>query len=99
MKMKVKMDINELCERIMQALNSSKSSYVKEYGFSIEIGLNIFLSYLKEITERALKIDDAVIMSALLNIGAIIPDSAEEEKQIHERAKNERQSTQGKEEI
>ena len=99
--MKVKMDINTLTDIIMNALNSSKSKYVKEYGFSIEIGLNLLLSYLKEIAKRALKIDDPVIMSALLNIGAIIPDSPEEEKEIHERARmeveNERQSTQGKE--
>lgn len=89
--MKMKMDINTLTDKIMEALNSSKSRYVKEHGFAIEIGLNIFLSYLKEITERALKIDDAVIMSALLNIGAIIPDSEEEEKEIHERAEREAQ--------
>lgn len=90
--MKVKIDINDLVERVMQALNSSKSRYVKENGLVIAVGLNCLMSYLKEITERALKIDDAVIMSALLNIGAILPDSEEEEKEIHERAKREVQN-------
>lgn len=86
MKMRVKMDINKLADTIIDALNSSKSRYVKENGFGIEIGLNLLLKYLQEIAERAIEIDDAVILSALLNIGALIPDNKEEEKEIHERA-------------
>lgn len=85
--MRVKMDINILADTIIDALNSSKSRYVKENGFGIEIGLNLLLKYLQEIAERAIEIDDVVILSALLNIGALIPDSKEEEKEIHERAK------------
>lgn len=84
---RVKMDISKLANKIIDALNSSKSRYVKENGFGIEIGLNLLLKYLQEIAERAIEIDDAVILSALLNIGALIPDSKEEEKEIHERAK------------
>lgn len=88
---RVKMDINNLADTIIDALNSSKSRFVKENGFGIELGLNLFLQYLQEITRRAIEIDDAVILSALLNIGAILPDDEQEEKEIHERARAIRQ--------
>lgn len=87
MKVRVKMDINNLADKIIDALNSSRSRYVKENGIGIEFGLNLLFQYLREITQRAIDIDDAVILSDLLNIGALIPDSKEEEKEIHERAK------------
>ena len=85
--MRVKMDISKLADKIIDALNSSKSRYVKENGIGIEFGLNLLLQYLQEITQRAIEIDDAVILSALLNIGALLPDDEREEKEIHERAK------------
>lgn len=91
MKMRVKMDINKLADTIIDALNSSKSRYVKENGIGIVFGLNLFLQYLREITQRAIEIDDAVILSALLNIGALLPDDEREEKEIHERAEAIRQ--------
>lgn len=91
MKIRVKMDICKLANKIIDALNSSRSRYVKENGIGIEIGLNMLLQYLQEITQRAIDIDDAVILSDLLNIGALIPDSKEEEKEIHERAEAIRQ--------
>ena len=89
--MRVKMDITVLADKIIDALNSSKSRYVKENGIGIEFGLNLLLQYLQEITERAIQIDDAIILSDLLNIGALIPDDEQEEKRIHERAKAIRQ--------
>lgn len=85
--MKCKIDIVDLAERIIEALNSSRSRYVKDYGIMIEVCLKMLLSYLQSITVRAIEIDDAVIMSDLLNIGALIPDNKEEEKEIHERAR------------
>lgn len=88
---RVKMDINKLADKIIDALNSSKSRCVKENGIGIEVGLNMLLKYLQEIAERAIEIDDAVILSALLNIGALLPDDEQEEKEIHERARAIRQ--------
>lgn len=85
--MKCKIDIVDLRERIIEALNSSRSKYVKDYGIMIEVCFEMLLRYLQSITDRAIEIDDAVIMSDLLNIGALIPDNNEEEKEIHERAR------------
>ncbi len=85
--MRVKMDYNTWTKHVAEIVNRSKSEYCKDYGFSVIIGIDIMSSYLKEICERAIKTDDPIILSSLLNLGVIKPDNEQEEKTIHERAK------------
>lgn len=47
MKMLIKMDYNELLNKVSKALHSSKSRYVKEWGNSIAVGFEILNSYQK----------------------------------------------------
>ena len=85
--MKIRMDLKTLEYKINELINHSKSRYAKEEGYGIVIGLEILNSYLVSICERAIKIDDAIIMCDLLNIGVLKPDNADEERQIRERAR------------
>lgn len=86
--MRVKMDYNTWTKHVVEIVNRSKSEYCKDYGFSVVMGIDITSSYLKEICERAIKTDDPIILSNLLNLGVIKPDNEQEEKEIHERAKS-----------
>lgn len=86
--MRVKMDYNTWTKHVVEIVNRSKSEYCKDYGFSVVMGIDIMSSYLKEICERAIKTDDPIILSNLLNLGVIKPDNEQEEKGIHERAKS-----------
>lgn len=86
--MRVKMDYNTWTKHVVEIVNRSKSEYCKDYGFIVVVGIDIMSSYLKEICERAIKTDDPIILSNLLNLGVIKPDNEQEEKEIHERAKS-----------
>lgn len=86
--MRVKMDYNTWTKHVVEIVNRSKSEYCKDYGFSVVMGIDIMSSYLKEICERAIKTDDPIILSNLLNLGVIKPDNEQEKKEIHERAKS-----------
>ena len=86
--MRVKMDYNTWTKHVVEIVNRSKSEYCKDYGFSVVIGIDIMSSYLKEICDRAIRTDDPIILSNLLNLGVIKPDNEQEEKEIHERAKS-----------
>lgn len=86
--MRVKMDYNTWTKHVVEIVNRSKSEYCKDYGFSVVMGIDIMSSYLKEICERAIKTDDPIILSNLLNLGVIKPDNEQEGKEIHERAKS-----------
>ena len=85
--MKIKMDINTLENHIVEIVNSSNSKVCKNYGFGVGVGLDILNEYLKDIANRALKIDDPIILFALVQIGVLKPSSDEEEKKLEERVK------------
>lgn len=64
----MKMDYNHLVESIGEILSNSRSKVVRENGFGIEIGLNLLTSYLKDIAERAIELDDDVLLGLLLDM-------------------------------
>lgn len=84
--MKMKLDIGDVINKALDIINNSKSRKAKDYGFGIGIGFEIFVSYLEDITNRAIEIDDPIILEALINIGAC-KCSPEEEQDILKRVK------------
>lgn len=90
-KMKVKMDLFTLENKITNLINNSRSRFAQEEGFGIAVGLDILNSYLVDICKRAIEIDDPIIMCDLLNLGVLKPDNVEEAEAIRERAKEMKQ--------
>ena len=98
--MKVKININNFVDRVIESINTLSEDkvcpncdekieidYETQRSISgIDIGFEIILSYLKDISERAIKIADAIILEALLNLGAI-KCSEDEETKIIEKVK------------
>ena len=88
--MRVKMDYNNFASLIASIVNSSKSRLVKERGFGAIAGLNILGSYLKDIANRAIELNDPILLSLCLDLG-IINASEEEIKEIERKVKEAQQ--------
>ena len=81
MKMLIKMDYNELLNKVSKAPHSSKSRYVKEWGNSIAVGFEILNSYLRRIAQRAIETQDAALLEDLANLGLVTEiEDGEDEK-------------------
>lgn len=66
--MRIKLDYNNLLRQIDDALSNSRSKVVKENAFGITVGLELLSSYLKNIAERAVELDDEVLIGLLLDL-------------------------------
>jgi len=66
--MRIKLDINMLYAKIDDVLGSSRSKVVQENGHSIAVGLELLASYLREIAERAIEINDDYLIDLLLDL-------------------------------
>ena len=64
----MKMDINNWVRQIDDLLSNSRSKIVRENGYGISIGLDLLLSYLKEIAERAIELNDEKMIEILLDL-------------------------------
>lgn len=65
---RIKIDYNRLLETINAVMSNSRSKIVRENGFGIAIGLNMLTGYLKNIAERAIELDDAVLIGLLVDM-------------------------------
>jgi len=98
--MKVKVDIINLFNKAIDAISNlsedkicpncdekieADDETVRE-NIGIETGFQIVTKYLQEIAERAVKIEDAVILECLLNLKCI-SGTEDDEKEIIEKAK------------
>lgn len=68
MKHRMKMDINNWMRQIDDVLSNSRSKIVRENRFGISIGMDLLLSYLKEIAERAIELNDEELIEILLDL-------------------------------
>ena len=66
--MRIKMDYNNLLRQIDDVLSNSRSKIVKENAFGIATGLQLLSSYIKEIAERAVELDDDILIGLLLDL-------------------------------
>lgn len=79
--MLVKMNYNELLDKVDKALSSSRSKYVKEWRGSISVGFGILNGYLKRIVQRAIETQDAALLEDLANLGLVTEiEDGEDEK-------------------
>lgn len=85
--MKVKMNYNSWAEALVEIVDNSKSRVAKEKGKFVFYGVGILNSYMKQIVNRAIQIDDPVILEACINLGIARCDTQEEEDEIVRRAK------------
>ncbi len=99
--MKIKVDIINLFNRAIEAIDNLLKDKVCPHceetietdyetvrdTSGIDTGFQIVTKYLQEIAERAVKIEDAVILECLLNLKCI-SGTEDDEKEIIEKAKN-----------
>lgn len=64
----MKMDINNWVRQIDDVLSNSRSKIVRENRYGISIGMDLLLSYLKEIAERAIELNDKEMIEILLDL-------------------------------
>jgi hypothetical protein len=65
---RMKLDINHLYELIDEVLSNSGSKIIKERGFAISVGLDLLQNYLRDIAERAIELNDDVLIDLLLDL-------------------------------
>lgn len=73
---RTKMDINNWFRLVDEVISNSRSKIAKENGFGIAIGMEILISYLRQIAERAIELNDDVLIDLLLDLHVL----KEEEK-------------------
>ena len=65
MNRRMKMDINNWVRQVDDVLSNSRSKIIRENGYGISVGLDLLLSYLKEIAERAIELQDEKLIEIL----------------------------------
>lgn len=75
--MRIKLDYNNLLQQIDNVLSSSRSKVVKENAFGISVGLNLLSSYIRQIAERAVELDDDVLIGLMLDLHVIKKEDKE----------------------
>ena len=77
---RMKLDYNHLLETIGEVMSNSRSKIARENGFGIGIGLNMLTSYIKQIAERAIELNDEVLLDLLQDMMVIKRTEEVEEK-------------------
>lgn len=75
--MRIKLDYNNLMKQIDDVLSASRSKVVKENAFGISVGLNLLSSYIQQIAERAVELNDDVLIGLLLDLHVIKEEGEE----------------------
>ncbi|MGI6096472.1 MAG: hypothetical protein ACOYBL_13895 [Lachnospiraceae bacterium] len=71
MEHRMKMDINNWVRQVDDVLSNSKSKIVRENRFGISIGLDLLLSYLQKIAERAIELNDDELLKILVDLNVL----------------------------
>lgn len=72
--MRVKLDYNNLLKQIADVLTESEAAQERGTAFGIAIGLELLSSYLRQIAERAIEIEDEILLGLLKDL-CIIKES------------------------
>lgn len=62
------MDINNWVRQVDEVLSNSRSKIIRENGYGISVGLDLLLSYLEEIANRAVELQDEKLIEILLDL-------------------------------
>lgn len=68
---RMKLDYNHLLETIDEVMSNSRSKIARENGFGIGIGLNMLTNYIKQIAERAIELNDEILLDLLQDMMVI----------------------------
>lgn len=68
MNRRMKMDINNWVRQVDEVLSNRRSKIIRENGYGISVGLDLLLSYLKEIANRAVELQDEKLIEILLDL-------------------------------
>lgn len=68
------MDINNWVLQVDEVLSNSRSKIIRENGYGISVGLDLLLSYLKEIANRAVELQDEKMIEILLDLHVLKQD-------------------------
>lgn len=71
---RMKMDINHFFDLIEQVISNSRSKIARDNGFGIAIGMELLSSYLRQIAERAIELNDDVLIDLLLDLHVLKED-------------------------
>lgn len=71
---RMRMNIQHLYELIDEVLSNSRSKIVNENRISISVGMEILASYLKQIAERAIELNDELLIELLLDLHVLKED-------------------------
>ena len=66
--MRMKMDINNWFRHVEEVISNSRSKIARENGFGIAVGMDLLSSYLRQIAERAIELNDDVLIDLLLDL-------------------------------
>ena len=66
--MRMKMDINNWFLHVEEVISNSRSKIARENGFGIAVGMDLLSSYLRQIAERAIELNDDVLIDLLLDL-------------------------------
>lgn len=69
--MRIKLDYNNLMERIDMVLSRSRSKIVREEALGISYGLSILSSYIEKIAIRAIELEDDFLIGLLLDLNVL----------------------------
>ena len=67
-KQRIKLDINNLIRHIDEVISNSRSKIARENGYGISIGLDLLISYLKEIGQLAIDQDNKELIEILVDL-------------------------------
>lgn len=65
---RMKMDINNWFRLVEEVISNSRSKIARENGFGIAIGMELLTSYLRQIAERAIELNDDVLIDLLIDL-------------------------------
>lgn len=68
---RVKMDYNNLVEKIDRTVSASRSNAARENALSIGIGLALLNGYLTEIAKRAIELNDEKLIDLCVDMGIL----------------------------
>ena len=78
----MRLNYSNLVRNIDEVLAKSRSRIVQENAFGISIGINLLNEYLRRIAERALEINDEVLIGLLKDLEILVESEETDEKKI-----------------
>ena len=71
---RMKMDINNWFRLLDEVMSNSRSKIVRENNLGISIGMELLASYLRQIGERAIELNDDVLIGLLVDLHVLKED-------------------------